>query len=111
MFRRLENRYCIAQCTGDRFVNEDSLASFQDGQDLLEMDADDSATRYKQFALSLGDRERDFGQSGTVIIQRQTPVPVTMTLDVTEERTIAELDVTPNINHPNVSELIVELIG
>jgi subtilisin-like proprotein convertase family protein len=75
----------------------------------LEMDAEGAATRYKQFELALGDRNRDLVKTDSVWIQRQTPTPVTTTLDVVEDRTIAELDVTVNISHPNVAELIVEL--
>jgi subtilisin-like proprotein convertase family protein len=75
----------------------------------LEMDADDAATRYEQFGLSLGERNRDFVKIDGATIFRQTPVPVTSTLEVTEDRSISELDVTVDINHPNVAELIVEL--
>ncbi len=75
----------------------------------LEMDAESAATRHRQFEMPLGERNRDFVKTDSVFIQRQTPVPVTTTLDVVEDRTIAELDVTVNINHPNVGELIVEL--
>jgi subtilisin-like proprotein convertase family protein len=77
----------------------------------LEMDADGAATRREQFDLSLGDANRDFVKTDSVPIPRQTPVPVTSTLEVTESRTMAELDVTVEINHPNVAELVVELIS
>jgi subtilisin-like proprotein convertase family protein len=75
----------------------------------LEMDALGAATRYRQFELTLGDRNRDLVKTDSIPIQRQTPTPVTTTLNVIEDRTIAELDVTVNISHPNVAELIVEL--
>jgi len=75
----------------------------------LEMDAEGAATRYKQFELALGDRNRDFVKTDSLLIPRQTLVPVISTLNVVEDRTIAELDVTLNINHPYVAELIVEL--
>ncbi len=75
----------------------------------LEMEAGGAATRYKQFALSMGERSRDFVKTDGQPIFRLTPTPVLSTLEVTEDRTIAELDVTVDITHPNVAELIVEL--
>jgi len=75
----------------------------------LEMDAAGAATRARRFEIALGERDRDFIKVDSVSIPRQTPTPVTSTLDVLEDRTISELDVTVNINHPNQAELIVEL--
>jgi subtilisin-like proprotein convertase family protein len=75
----------------------------------LEMETAGAATRYKQFGLDLGVRDRDFVKTDGQMIFRQTPEPVISTLEVTEDRNIAELDVTVNISHPNVPELIVEL--
>jgi subtilisin-like proprotein convertase family protein len=75
----------------------------------LEMDADGAETRSKQFALPLGERNRDFVKTDGQAIFRMTPEPVISTLEVMEDRIVAELDVTVNITHPNVSELIVEL--
>jgi len=76
----------------------------------IEMDAGNAAMiRTRRFEWTLGERDRDFHKSDGQSIQRQTPVPVISTLDVVEERTIAELDVTVAINHPDRSELIVEL--
>jgi len=75
----------------------------------LEMDASNDATRTKRFELYLGDKERDFRKDDNAWIPRQTLDPVISTLDVTEDRTIGELDVTVEIGHPDSSELIVDL--
>jgi subtilisin-like proprotein convertase family protein len=88
---------------------EDGVACGEQVALELEMDADGADTRYKRFDLFLGERNRDFVKTDALFIQRQTPTPVISSLDITEDRTIAELDVTVNINHPNVAELIVEL--
>jgi len=75
----------------------------------LEMRADGTASRTRRFEIPLGIRDRDFVKTDNVTIPRQTFTPVTSTLEVLEDRPIAELDVTLNISHPNNSELIVEL--
>ena len=75
----------------------------------LEMRAEGAANRTHRFEIPLGIRDRDFVHDDYVVIPRQTFDPVISTFEVLEDRTIAELDVRPDINHPNNSELIVEL--
>jgi len=75
----------------------------------LEMRADGAANRTHRFEIPLGIRGRDFIHDDYVVIPRQTFTPVVSTFEVLEDRPIAELDVTLDINHPNNSELIVDL--
>jgi subtilisin-like proprotein convertase family protein len=75
----------------------------------LEMDADGATTRTGQFSFTLGSLDRDFPQNDSVLIPWFTPDPILSTLDIVEDHTIADLDVSVNITHSNASDLIVEL--
>jgi subtilisin-like proprotein convertase family protein len=75
----------------------------------VEMRAGATGPRTSRFQIPLGNRERDFVDTDTVSIPRLTMEPVISTLQVLEDRPIAELDVTVDIAHPDSSELVVEL--
>jgi subtilisin-like proprotein convertase family protein len=77
----------------------------------LAMTAGNAAVRTRRFALRLGEPQRDFASSGSVPIPRMTPSPVTLTVPIEEAQTIAELDVSVSISHPNPAELVVDLIS
>jgi subtilisin-like proprotein convertase family protein len=75
----------------------------------LEMDTDGAPTRGRSFSYTLGATQRDFVNDQNVAIPPITTTPVTSTIDVTDEVSIGELDVSVEISHQFTTDLIVEL--
>jgi subtilisin-like proprotein convertase family protein len=59
--------------------------------------------------VRLGDPHRDFTNAVPVDIPAETTEPVLSTIEVSQDQTVAELDVTVDIDHDEATELIVEL--
>lgn len=75
----------------------------------IEMSAAGAPARTARFEIPLGTPGRDYLKQDGQLIPRQTPSPVLSTLEVTDQRSIAELDISVSISHPGIDELIVEL--
>jgi subtilisin-like proprotein convertase family protein len=75
----------------------------------IEMSAAGAAKRTARFSIPLGTPGRDYLKEDGQVIPRQTFTPVISTLEVTDAKTIGELDVSVGISHPGIDELIVEL--
>ncbi len=75
----------------------------------VELDASNASPHRRPFQLVLGEPDRDFVSELQVPIPAETTTPVTSTLVVDQDLTVAEVDVSVNIDHPLESELIVEL--
>jgi len=77
----------------------------------LEFDAwaSNATTRRYSMLFPMGDKNRDFVNDASMAIPPETAEPVTSTIVIGPDHTVAELDVTVNIGHPDTTELVVEL--
>jgi subtilisin-like proprotein convertase family protein len=81
--------------------------------EILELETEVSAANAvaarRRFDIQLGDRSRDFVNDVALPIPPETTEPVTSTIVIDQDQTIAELDVSVDIRHNLATELIVEL--
>jgi subtilisin-like proprotein convertase family protein len=92
------------ELTVDETVPCGSVVSFD-----LEMSAANAATEQARFSVRLGESHRDFLNDVDVAIPPETVTPVTSTIQIDHDLTVAELDVSVAIGHDVAEELIVEL--
>ena len=92
------------ELTVDESVPCGSVVAFD-----LEMSAANAATEQARFSVQLGDPDRDFLDDTDVPIPGETIDPLTATMVIDQDLTIAELDVSVEIGHNAAEELIVEL--
>jgi subtilisin-like proprotein convertase family protein len=91
------------------------LVVFEDTScgEILELEFDawasNATTRRHSMMIPMGDRDRDFLKDVNMALPPETTEPVTSTIVIGPDHTVAELDVTVNIAHPDTTELIVEL--
>ncbi|HEX5045049.1 MAG TPA: proprotein convertase P-domain-containing protein, partial [Candidatus Polarisedimenticolaceae bacterium] len=88
------------------------LPQAQCGQTLtLDLDgaASNSAPFSSRMEIPLGSSQRDYTRTAIVPIPFLTSTPVQANFDVTDDRTIADLDVTLDIFHQDPTQIIVEL--
>lgn len=71
--------------------------------------AENSAPFSAQIAIPMGTRTRDYTETSIVPIPYVTTEPVQVTWDVTDDRTIADLDVTLDIFHQDPTQIVVDL--
>jgi hypothetical protein len=72
-------------------------------------DADNAPPFANEIRISTGDRNRDYPESSIVPIPYVTGAPVQTFFNVTDNRTIADLDITLDIFHQTPSQLVVDL--
>jgi subtilisin-like proprotein convertase family protein len=77
----------------------------------LEMSAANAVTEQRRFSLQLGDKDRDFLEQAAAPIPPETVSPFTSTIEIDQDQTIADLDVSVDIDHDMEDELVVELIS
>jgi subtilisin-like proprotein convertase family protein len=77
----------------------------------LDMEATGAGTRTGRLRIPFGvpDRDYDAALPYPVSIPSVTSVPFTSTIDVTDDRSIADLDVSVNIGHFSESDLTIDL--
>lgn len=75
----------------------------------FDMSAANAAARTQPFQIQLGEPVRDFVNGNTLTIPSETVTPVTSTIVIDQDKLISELDVSVEIYHGLVSELIVEV--
>ncbi|MCP3978489.1 MAG: hypothetical protein GY716_04025 [bacterium] len=75
----------------------------------LELSASNATTVQRRFSVLLGEAERELVDEVALPIPPETTQPVTATIEIGQEQTISELDVSVDINQNEPPELIVEL--
>jgi subtilisin-like proprotein convertase family protein len=75
----------------------------------VRVSAANATARTERFSVRLGDPSRDFPQTDDLVVPSDPAGPFASTLDVDQDWTIAEVDVSVDVTQPNEEDLIVEL--